>query len=207
MALEGMLAGYFIGCMKKSLILENISFYFFLSELFSFDAFKSDLNFISTMILSLLVGGTVGWIAGASGTIGLTTFLYTDSHSIIHNILETSQPIVAIVMHGGAGGAGSSGGFFWVVLIILIFVFQGIIVGAASGLTFGVLMGSLNGAIKGGALKYVCSLIVVSDKPETKREITWRSSKKGFIEGAIVGGIVGLIQGLLTSIAFYDKNK
>jgi hypothetical protein len=203
LAIEGAIAGLFVGCITKAFKFKSKTGKSFLSELFSLGAFKGDPTFLSTLILQVLVGAVVGWWAGIAGSAGFTS-LFGDYSTHAHDIVG------AIVASGGPGGIGSGGGvyspiFFLILLIVIIFVVQGMIVGALSGLTFGMLVGAISNAIRGGGVSSMLCLVEERGTSMTKGELISKATKKGVIEGAIVGGIVGLIQGIITAVAFRDK--
>ncbi len=207
--IEGALAGLFIGYIKKIFKLKSKFGESFLSELFSFSAFKRDPTFASILILDLLVGATVGWLAGAAGSVGLFTLIFGNYNAANAIASANPSPIAIIVLLGGAGGAGSGSGFFGgifflILLIILVFVIQGIVVGATSGLTFGMLAGAIYNAIREGSLSSLVCLVDEKDSTIKKGRLMLKALRKGVIEGAIVGGIVGLIQGIITTVAFRE---
>ncbi len=91
-------------------------------------------------------------------------------------------------------------GFLWVELIIMVFIIQGILIGAISGLIIGASMGALGGAIKGAAFNSVVSLVSPSDIAGSKGKIVVKTLKKGTVQGCIVGGFVGLTLGIIAAI-------
>jgi hypothetical protein len=211
--LEGGIAGILIGCIERRYKFKSKTGRGFLSELFSLKIFKTDINFLPTILLGLLVGSVVGFMAGSSGTMGLTELFSEGYSSFAAGIVDSAKPIAEIIIGGGAGGIGGGdgifgAGFFLAIMIIIIFMVQGIIVGSLTGLTFGVLFGAINGAVKGGTLSTVVNLVAVDDvRPGNIGKIIRQSARKGTIEGALVGGIVGLIQGVIISpiIIFYGR--
>ncbi len=204
LALEGLIAGFFIGCIKRVFVYKSTIVDKVLSKLFSLQVLEVKPSYSSSIILSLLVGVVVGWITAAGGAVGVTTLVSADIHNVASNILHSTLPIVAF-LKGGAGGFFSSFSFLWIVLIILIFVINGILIGAASGVTFGAVAGAINGAVRGGVLKSMVSLVSAGDSSDPKAEIMWKSAQRGTIEGAMVGGIVGFIQGVTTVMVFYGE--
>jgi hypothetical protein len=177
LAIEGALAALFLGYLKKVFRFKSELWETVLSELFSFSAFKGKPTVISTLILDLMVGAVVGWVAGASGSVGWFTLFFGDYHTYVNGVVSTAQPIGAIIASGGLGGGGPGGGLgglfggiaFLIALIILIFIIMGIVVGAASGFTFSLLKagviynasltGAIYNAIREWALASVKSVI------------------------------------------------
>lgn len=211
LVLEGCIAGLLIGLIIRAFKFKSKFGKDYLSELFTFKIFYTDITFFSTMILSLLVSAFVGLLGGAAGTIGLFNFFSSNSQNIVNDVINSVVPMVSVIVGGGAGGIGSGsglfgGGIFWIILILLIFMFQGIIIGSLSGLTFGILFGAIKGAVRGGSLASVVSLVSINVTGSNKGKIIWESTKKGSLQGALVGGIIGLIQGIITVVAFY-KNR
>ena len=181
-----------------------------MSKIVSFKVFARDETAIPTLILSLLASAAVGFVASASGTIGLADLLHGHQHLIDIGVLSALSPIVSIAGGGGAGGIGSGGGFFglwffWILMVVIAFTIQGTIVGATSGMTVGILFGAIRGSVRTGVVASVATLVSLDTPSQAKSVIIWKSAKAGFIEGAIVGGIVGLIQGLVTVIAFQPR--
>jgi len=198
---EGVLSGVFIGCIRKFLFFKSEFGKSFFSELFSFEILKSDPTFLSTIILNLFVGLIIGFISGAGGAHGILQVIFTS------DIINVHSPIGILISGGGAGGIGSDGGILFFIFIVLVFLIQGIAVGITSGLSLSILFGAIGGAIKGGTLEPVFSLITNNDNNQGKKRIILHSMKKGLLEGAVIGGIVGLIQGIVVAIQAVNTKK
>jgi hypothetical protein len=198
LAAEGVLGGLAFGLMKRYLHLKNNFGKSVFAELVVLQ--KRDAAVVLSIMLNLLVGAVVGWIAGAGGTHGLLQTIF------MNRAIDPGSIIGGLIAGGGAGGVGGGNTLLLFLFIVLIFVVQGIIVGAGAGLTFGMLSGAVTGAIKGGTFESVFSLTGKEEKVSRAR-VFGKSALKGVVEGALVGGIVGFIQGIITAIvAVRNKN-
>ena len=215
-ALEGAFIGLFIGCLRRLYIKNKIKKRLgekyhaikesLISELLTFQVFNFETNLVSVILLNMLVGFGVGWVQGVAGTSGLIQAIFSTG-----SIFNNSSIIGALISGGGAGGAGTGNPFSFVLFILIIFIVQGMIIGATTGLTVGALFGAISGAIKTGSTELILSTLYgtgVENEHIGKGKRIARSTIKGVINGAIAGGIVGLIQGIITLIAVSSsKNK
>jgi hypothetical protein len=164
-------------------------------ELFSGEIFKLDRTFLSTIILDILLGFSVGWIAGAGGTHGLFQILLEKL-----TVIDSASLIGTIIAGGGGGPIGGAPGIFFFILIIIMYIVQGLMVGALSGLPLGVFSGLINCAVKKGILESIFCLVNLDQTTTKKGVVVFKSMLKGVGEGLIIGALNGLAQGIITAI-------
>ncbi|QBD76562.1 hypothetical protein EPA93_11340 [Ktedonosporobacter rubrisoli] len=163
------------------------------------------------VIIDVLVGTVVGWFAGGMGP---ATLLFGNDPTHVPGI------VVTLLASGGATGTGAgsfgwvpagsgAGSFSWVVALVLflglVLVIRGMVIGAITGLTFGLVVGGIHNATREGLFSSIAYLLEEKDLKKRKGKTLWEAMREGAIEGAIVGGMVGLLQGIATAVAFHNK--
>lgn len=160
----------------------------FLSALFNKGLAGPDINalFWGRVVLSGVVGWTVGRVAGGVGMIALPPSLSGAAHTVL---TASAAPIVLFV----GGGLGGSGGtdffsllFLFLVLIALVIVVA-LIASALLHLALWGVMGMTKGAVKAYIVELLKPRIGEDGKPPDKIAPMIIAMERGFVVGVILG--------------------